>query len=175
MAGVGLLALALWMLRFDIAGRTVRQRGLPRYIAVCLLVGYVWLAVGGLLALAFGPVLAGPGYDALLHSLFLGCVMSMIFGHAPIIVPIVLRRAVAFRPTLYAPLAVLHLSLLLRVTADLLGSPAGQQWGGLLNVAAILFFAVHMAISARAPAAARASPGGQPSTWPAVATPHRGH
>jgi hypothetical protein len=151
LAGLGLLALALWLARFDIAGRTVRQRGLTRYIALCLLVGYAWLAIGGLLALALGLPPAGPVYDAALHSLFLGYVISMLFGHAPVIIPIVLGRAVAFRPTFYAPLALLHLSLLLRVAADLAGWAAGRQWGGLLNVAAILLFALHLAASARAP------------------------
>ncbi|MBL8480690.1 MAG: hypothetical protein JNJ60_00720, partial [Rhodocyclaceae bacterium] len=34
---------ALWLLRHDIARRTVRQAGLTRYIAVCLLAGYFWL------------------------------------------------------------------------------------------------------------------------------------
>jgi hypothetical protein len=41
--GVGMVALAWWLLRYDIARRTVRQTGLTRFIAVCLLSGYVWL------------------------------------------------------------------------------------------------------------------------------------
>ena len=39
----GLLALALWLLRFDIAWRNAQRDGLPRFIAICLLAGYVWL------------------------------------------------------------------------------------------------------------------------------------
>jgi hypothetical protein len=139
--GAGLLTLALWLARYDIAGRTVRRRGLPRYIALCLLGGYGWLAVSGLLALALGAATVGPANDALLHSLFLGFVVAMIFGHMPIIAPLILRRAIAFRPLLYAPLLLLHLSLALRVGSDLAGWTAGRQWGGLLNALALLAFA----------------------------------
>src|SRR3989338_5473192 len=46
MYGTGLLGLALWLLRQDIARRTVKERGLTRFIAVCLLSGYAWLAAG---------------------------------------------------------------------------------------------------------------------------------
>ena len=151
LAGSGLAALALWLLAFDIAGRTVRQRGLPRYIAGCLLAGYAWLAVSGGLALALGAVSAGAGYDALLHSLFVGFVFSMIFGHAPIIAPVVTRRSVAFRPAFYAPLALLHLALLLRVAGDLAGAPPWRLWGGLLNAVALLLFALLLISAIGAP------------------------
>src|SRR5690606_5110742 len=91
LAGIALLALGWWLLRFDIARRTIRQKGLTRYIAACLLPGYVWLVVGGLVWLIYGgQYVAGPVYDALLHTIFLGFVFSMIFGHAPVIIPAVL-------------------------------------------------------------------------------------
>ncbi|MBI4561017.1 MAG: hypothetical protein HY724_03150, partial [Candidatus Rokubacteria bacterium] len=48
LSGLGLLGLALWLLRYDMAWRTLRQGGLPRYMAICLLSGYLWLGVGGL-------------------------------------------------------------------------------------------------------------------------------
>jgi hypothetical protein len=48
----GLLALAGWLLRYDIARRNLRQQGLTRFIAVCLVSGYAWLTVAGLLGLA---------------------------------------------------------------------------------------------------------------------------
>ena len=40
-------ALAAWLLRYDIARRNARQSGLTRYIALCLLSGYLWLALAG--------------------------------------------------------------------------------------------------------------------------------
>ena len=38
--GVGLLALSAWLVRHDIARRTVRQHGVTRYMAIGLLAGY---------------------------------------------------------------------------------------------------------------------------------------
>jgi hypothetical protein len=142
-SGLGLIALALWLQRYDIAWRTVHQPGLPGFIAVCLLLGYVWLGIGGLLALYFGGSMAGPSYDAMLHAIFLGFVFAMIFGHAPIIFPIVLGWPVRFRPAFYSHLILLQLSLLLRVAGDIAAWWPGREWGGLLNVAAVLFFLVN--------------------------------
>lgn len=138
--GCGFLVLTMWLARHDIARRTVRQSGLPRFTAICLLSGYVWLGVGGVLAIAYGGVIAGPHYDAVLHAVLLGFVFAMIFGHAPIIFPAVLGVPVPFRPVFYAHLALLHVSVALRLLGDALASAPLRQWGGLLNAVAILFF-----------------------------------
>jgi len=138
--GIGLGAVAVWLLRYDVAWRTVRHEGLTRFIAVSLLLGYCWLLLGGVLVLVFGAVPPGPAYDALLHAIFLGFVFAMIFAHAPLIFPAILGIPVSFRFAFYAPLATLHLSLLLRIGSDLSGWTAGRQWGGLLNVLAIMLF-----------------------------------
>ncbi len=121
-AAAALLALSAWLLRHDIARRTVRQQGLTRFIAVCLLTGYVWLAFGGLLGLAGGFEPGHAWRDAALHSVFLGFVFSMIFGHAPIILPAVARTKLPYHPVFYLPLLLLHGSLLLRLGAGLLGT-----------------------------------------------------
>ena len=147
LTGAVLLALAAWLSRYDVARRTVRQAGLTRFIAVCLLAGYVWLGVGGGLALVYGAVVAGPAYDALLHAVFVGFVFSMIFGHAPIIFPAVLGVPPFYRPVLYAPLALLHVSLVLRMAGDLAGWLELRRWGGLLNAAAVLLFLASTAFS----------------------------
>jgi hypothetical protein len=140
---LGLLALAAWLLKQDIARRTVRNRGLTRFIAVCLLSGYVWLAVGGAIILASGGLWPGtPSYDAALHALGLGFVFSMVFGHAPIIVPAVLRVKVPYHPTFYGPLALLHVSLVVRVAGDASGQFAWTRVGGLLNALALAAFMV---------------------------------
>jgi hypothetical protein len=150
LAGAGLLALSAWLLAFDIARRTVRTPGLTRYIAICLLLGYVWLLVGGGLWLLYGgSYTAGPIYDAMLHAIFLGFVFSMIFGHAPIILPAVLGTPLPFLPAFYVHLALLHLSLLLRIAGDLLPAHPLRQWGGLLNVAAVLLFLAMSGLAAR--------------------------
>ncbi len=152
-AGLAGLGLAGWLLRYDIARRTVRKPGLTRYIAVCLLGGYAWLGLGGLTAAlsGFGP--AGPIYDAVLHMTFVGFTFAMIFGHAPIIAPAVLGLSMRFSRAFYAHLALLHLSLALRVVGDLAGLGGVRRWGGLLNAASLLAFLLIMAwaiLSARA-------------------------
>ncbi|KKK01521.1 hypothetical protein [Micromonospora sp. HK10] len=139
--GVGLLAVVGWLVAYDVARRTVRGRGLPRFVAVGLLTGYAWLAVAGLLWAGAGPVTAGPRYDATLHAAFLGFTMSMIFVHAPVILPGVLRRPLPYRPWLYAPLALLHGSLLVRlVLGDGLAVEPVWRWAGVVNVLAVLTF-----------------------------------
>ena len=145
LAGVGMIALGAWLLRYDLARHTVRKPGLPRYIAICLLAGYVWLLAAGLVGFVYGGTAAGPRYDALLHAIFLGFVISMIFGHAPIIFPAILGVQVTFHPVLYAHLILLHGSLLLRSSADLAGAVTFRLWGGLLNGIALLLFLGSMA------------------------------
>lgn len=139
--GVGLLATVGWLVVHDVARHTLRGRGLPRYVAVGLLAGYAWLAVAGLLWAGAGPVTAGPRYDATLHATFLGFTMSMIFVHAPVILPAVLRRPLPYRPWLYGPLALLHGSLLVRLlVGDGLAVQPVWRWAGVANVLAVLAF-----------------------------------
>lgn len=76
----------------------------------------------------------------MLHAVFVGFVMAMIFGHAPIIFPAITGKAMPFRPVFYSHLSLLHLSLLLRLSGDLMVWLPGRQWGGLLNGVAILLF-----------------------------------
>ncbi|WP_228489040.1 hypothetical protein [Raineyella fluvialis] len=94
--GVVLILVAALYGSRDIALRTVRSTGLPRFSAACLLAGYAWLIVAGLLWLR--PALSGLHYDAVLHATFLGFVMSMILAHAPVILPAVLRRPLPYTP-----------------------------------------------------------------------------
>jgi hypothetical protein len=149
-AGVALLGMVAWLVRYDVARRTVRRPGLPRFAAVCLLGGYLWLAVSGVLWIAMGGGATGPLlHDALVHSLFLGFVLSMVMGHAPIIVPAVLRTPLDFHPVAYLPLALLHLSVAARIVADLAGSFTGRELAMHGNVAALSLFAVVTIASVR--------------------------
>ncbi len=150
-AGVGLIALGLWLFRYDLARRTIRQRGLTRFIAACLLSGYAWLIAGGLSALVFGGLVDVLRYDVILHSVFLGFVMTMIFAHAPVIFPAILGVTMAYGPRYYIPLVLLHASLILRVAGDLAGWLPGREWGGLLNVFSIVLFLLNTAGSIRFP------------------------
>lgn len=137
---VGLIGLVLWLLRHDIVRRTVRQSGLPRFIAVCLLSGYAWLLLSALLMLAGVLVLTTPLRDAVLHSMLLGFVFSMVFGHAPIILPAVARIKLPYHPVLYLPLLALQLSLLVRVGGGMADQFALRQGAALANAGALLLF-----------------------------------
>ncbi|CAG1016491.1 hypothetical protein ANAEL_05647 [Anaerolineales bacterium] len=139
--GAALLLLALWSVRNDLAWRNLKHKlPLTRYIAWCLVLGLTWLGIGGGLSLVFGAQIAGPRYDAALHVVFVGFVISMIFGHAPIIFPAILGVPINFQPAFYIHLILLHVSLALRVIADYANWHTLRMWSGLLNEVAILMF-----------------------------------
>lgn len=140
-SGVALVLLAAWLVRHDLARRTIRHDGLPRFTAACLLTGYAWLAAAGVLLVVSGPVVAGPWYDAVVHAIVLGFVFAMIFGHAPIVFPAVLGVAIPYRARFYAHLVALHASLLVRIAGDVAGAASVRQWGAALNAAALALFA----------------------------------
>jgi len=151
LAGAGMIALALWGARHDVARRTVKIPGVTRFMAVCLLAGYVWLFVGGAIWLVAGDLGASTTtYDAALHTVFLGFVMSMIFGHAPVIVPAVLRVRLPFQPWFYVHVGLLHVSLLARVVlGDAAGIKVWSQIGGVGTEVAVLVFVCVSAVAVR--------------------------
>jgi hypothetical protein len=136
--GLALLVLAAWLLRFDVARRTVRAHGLSRYMAVCLLLGYAWLGIAG--AAWIAGSLGVPARDAALHAFGLGFVFSMVLAHGPVILPAVARIKLQYGWPFYLPLALLHASLVAR----LLLARFDTAWlarGALGNTAAIVLFA----------------------------------
>ena len=137
--GVSLLLLAVWFGLFDIARHTVRTKGLSRYMAICLLTGYAWLAVAGLCWAAYA---CGWSYrDASLHALGLGFIMSMVMGHAPVILPAVAGIKLHFDRRFYVPLVALHLSLFVRLIGGSM-DPVWRTVGSELNAAALGLFAM---------------------------------
>lgn len=141
LSGIAMLGLALWFLGNDLARRNLRHPNpLTRYIAICLFSGFVWLGVSGGMFLYFGALYAGPLYDATLHAIFVGFVMVMIFGHAPIIFPAILGAQIKFYPVFYVHLVLLHLSLIIRILGNLNSQFVLRNWGGLLNEIAIFLF-----------------------------------
>jgi hypothetical protein len=141
LVGLSLLAFSAWFLRNDLATRNIRHPSpLTRYIAICLFSGFLWLGIGGLMQMYFGALYAGLYYDAALHAVFVGFVISMIFGHAPIIFPAILGVPISYQAGFYVQLLLLHLSLAIRVLGDLTTQLDVRRWGGLLNEVAILLF-----------------------------------
>lgn len=144
--GAGLITLTAWLVIYDIARRTVRTAGLPRYSAICLLSGYVWLGAAGVLLAAAGLPPGGAVYDAVLHALFIGFVFAMVFGHAPMILPAVLGLTIPMNRLFYLWLGLLHVTLALRLAGDFWEAPALRLWGGLGNAAVIVGFLLSAAI-----------------------------
>jgi hypothetical protein len=116
-------------------------------MAVCLLGGYGWLAVAG--AAWAATALGLPLRDTALHALGLGFVVSMMLGHAPVILPAVARVKLQFGNFFYVPLAALHLSLLLRLALGW-NDPALRALGASFNAMAIALFAATVAGAALA-------------------------
>lgn len=97
--------------------------------------------------------MGGLHYDAILHAVFVGFVFSMIFAHAPIILPAVLGLRVEYHAALYAPLVTLHSGIVLRLIGDWLPQTTLRRWGGLISAVAIVLY-VAIAIATRARTAA---------------------
>lgn len=137
---VSTLATALWLIRYDIARKTIRSVQWTRYSAWCLLTGYGWLILTGIFGLIYGLPTAGPVYDAQLHMVFVGFVFSMIFAHASVIIPSLSGKIIPWSRYFYLPLILLHGSLVLRILGDFLGEHMLRAAGSWINVLAILLF-----------------------------------
>jgi hypothetical protein len=148
-SGVGLLASTAWLVRHDIALRTLRLSAQPRFSAACLLAGYFWLGIAGLMLLVFPPGMTAFSYDAAAHAITIGFIMSMIFGHAPIILPAVTGLRIRYSAAVYAPLFVLHLSVLLRVAADLFELIELRTISGPITIIALASYAAILIIASR--------------------------
>ncbi|MBB3020833.1 hypothetical protein FHR70_003921 [Microvirga lupini] len=138
--GIALIVTTLWLLRHDIALRNVRRTGQPRFMAACMLAGYAWMGFAGVSLIGFPPGESSFGYDVALHAVLIGFVLSMVFGHALIILPAVARVGLRYAPLLYLPLMLLHLSVALRVGGGLAGWEAVRQGSGILTVVALVTF-----------------------------------
>ena len=135
-AGV-LSAISIWLLKFDLIGVTIKKKGLTRFVAVALLTGYFALLLTSLFLLQFN--VQPEYYDIIVHLFFIGFVFSMIFAHGPIILPGVLGiSAKPYSRLLYLWLGLLHVSLIMRVSANILFLIEVKMLSGILTGAAIV-------------------------------------
>lgn len=140
---ISLIGSALWLFKYDMAKKSLRKEGQHYYSGIVLLTGYVWLIICGLL-FAWGAY-SGLFYDASLHSFFLGFAFSMIFAHAPIILPGILKLQInIFNRFLYFWFILLQLSLVLRIASVFNPLLFSKQFGGLLNGIAIFGFILNI-------------------------------
>lgn len=136
-SGIALIAVALWLMRYDIVGIAIKKSKLQRFIGIALLGGYVSMLLTGIFMLAFtSHVMA---YDAMVHTFFLGFAFSMIFAHGPVILPGVLGTAAKpWHFVLYVWLFLLHSSWITRVAADTVVNFQLRKISGLLSAVGII-------------------------------------
>ncbi|MCL2725177.1 MAG: hypothetical protein FWD69_12145 [Polyangiaceae bacterium] len=138
--GIGAMGLGAWLLWFDVARKTVRQKQFARFSGVCLFAASAWLVVAGLIALTRG--LNPPEYDAGLHAVFLGFGFSMIFAHAPMLLGAAIGVRIPFTNVFWFHAVLLHFSVALRILADLVGLPVARSWAGIMHAVALLAFVI---------------------------------
>ncbi len=150
--GSSLLALsfllcAAWLLKYDMAKKAMKMQGHHRYSGLLLIAGYFWLMITAGILLIWQNIPFG--YDAMLHSFFIGFVFSMIFSHAPIILPAVIKKPIRiYRPILYYWFVLLQLSLVMRIIADIYGFYQLRKLSGLVNGISLLIFFITIAATA---------------------------
>lgn len=144
-SGLALMGVSLWLMRNDLIGITIRKDGLPQFIAISLLAGYIGLFLTGMFFFTFSNQWLA--YDAIVHSFFIGFVFSMIFAHGPIILPGVLGiSAKPFHKILYLWLLLLHSSWLIRIFADVYMQLELRKISGMISVTAIAGYFITMAV-----------------------------
>ena len=145
LAGGPMLLVAIWLLRYDMVRKSVKHSGIHRYSAIALIFGYIWLAVSGVLFLFEGT--GSIPYDALMHAFFLGFVFSMIFAHAPIILPgVVGLKFKPYHASLYVWVIMLQLTLMARLGGGFLEIVEMKKWFGFMNGITIVLFIINLMI-----------------------------
>lgn len=140
--GIGLIGIALWLLKFDIAFKSLTQKGQSAYSAITMITGYFWLIVSAYFIIKT-DIYNHFDYDALLHSFFLGFTFSMIFAHVPIIFPALFNlRIKIYHPFYYVVMVLMNLSVIARIVSDQLQMNDMRKWAGLANGLVILLFFV---------------------------------
>lgn len=146
--GLVLLSLTVWLVKHDVARRTIRAKGVTQYMAACILAGYVWLAAAAVLLL-FGAPSNNQMYDAVVHAVMLGYTFSMIMAHATTILPSILAIRLPHNGFFWVPAIVLQVGVAVRlIGGDAAGVVIAKQIGGVLGVAALLLLLLTALVTA---------------------------
>jgi hypothetical protein len=136
---------ALWAIANDKTLWTPHSRGQVRFMAVSLAAGHSWLLIGGLVLLG-GVVAPSPfTYDMTIHAIVLGLALSMVFGHALLVLPSILGANLPFSPWLYLPLILLQTGVALRIIGGLTEWVEVRMLSGSITALAIATFAALVA------------------------------
>jgi hypothetical protein len=112
-----------------------------------MLAGYGWLGVAAILLLAAPPSINAFAYDAAIHAITIGFAFSMIFGHAPIILPAVIGIRIRYTSLAFVPLALLHLSVVMRIASDVGELLTLRRLSGLATILAIAAYATSLLLT----------------------------
>ena len=122
-------------------------------MAICLLLGYGWLAVAGAAWVATSRL--DSLRDVALHALGLGFIFSMMLGHAPVILPALARvKELHFGWFFYIPVVLLHCVACCTAVPRTRCLQHAARVGAEGNALAIALFAMTMAGAALALACA---------------------
>ena len=125
----GLIA---WFSLNDMARKSIKKPGYSRYLGTGILTGYGWLAIHLLAFLFFKdqPL----GYDLFIHTFFLGFGFSMIWAHAPMILPAVLKLPNRpYHPVLWIMWSIFQVSLLARILVSVMEWESLRRILGMIN------------------------------------------
>jgi hypothetical protein len=145
LAGFGFVCIAAWLIKYDIARRSLNKPGVHGYTGTLLFTGYLWLVVTGMWMMISptGPL----SYDAILHSFFIGFTFSMIFAHGPIIFPGVAGLPLKpYHRSLYIWAMLLQVSLAMRLVADAALWPVVRKAAGMANGVVIALYFVNLVL-----------------------------
>jgi hypothetical protein len=143
--GIAVILISFLLLHFDMAKIASKKNKQFKYIGIGLRVGYVWLTLNGIILCFFEA--HAMHYDLYLHTFFLGFTFSMIWAHAPIILPMVLNiRHNPYHPVLWLGWTVFQLSLLGRVLGSFAIHSEFRSWFGIVNGWSILLMFGMMAV-----------------------------
>lgn len=142
LVGLALAVLIIDVASIDVAKTLVRTKGLPKFMAACMLGGYAWALVAAGVWIVRGPVYSGYAYDAVVHALTIGFALSMVLAHAAVIIPAVARKDLPYHPVMWLVWALLQTGLVIRVIAGVREAENAWQFGGALDVVAVLAFVV---------------------------------
>ena len=145
-SGIGLILSGIWMMGNDMTLCRLRHRGKARFLIVNLAAGYAWLTAGGLIQLMSAPGTNAFTYDMTIHAVVIGFALSMVFGHALLVFPSILRIQLAFSRKLYVPLILLHAALVLRITGGLMEWNEARMLSGPMTALALAAFAAIVAL-----------------------------
>lgn len=95
----------------DLGLKMYRKPGFSKFFSVGLMTSYFWLGVSAFLWVV------DSAWDSMLHVVFLGFVGSMIFTHAPIAIPAIMRMRHFYSWHLYIPFTILQASIAIRLVS----------------------------------------------------------